>query len=503
MSRLFRANGALGGATQGRIETGNGPELPSESNGRTGDSLPSVFRTGCAALTWLFAAGTPVSAQEAAAALATPAAIPPATDSGDIAWMLVSTALVLFMTAPGLILFYGGLVRKKNVLSILMQCIFLMGLMTCVWAIWGYSFAFSGASPYFGDFKKVALSGIVPTAAAPFFPAWGTTKIPELLGMAFQGMFFIITPALICGAFAERMKFSAVCLFSILWGTFIYCPVAHWVWSDNGWLCEANKAAAFRAIDFAGGTVVHVTSGVSALACAFLLGRRLGYGQEPMPPHNLTYTTAGAAMLWVGWFGFNGGSALGSNTAAVSALVATHFAAAAGTIAWAGLEWILRKRPSVLGACSGAVAGLVCVTPASGSVTPMSGMIIGFLGGAACFWACTGLKSRFRYDDTLDAFGVHGVGGMLGAMLTGVFATRAILPDVHLGPLAGRGLLEGNGGQLVAQAVSIAASAGWALVGTAVLLKGIDLTIGLRVTPEEEVQGLDVTQHGEEGYIFF
>lgn len=436
------------------------------------------------------------------AAPAESAAKPPVFDSGNIAWMLTSSALVLFMTAPGLAMFYGGLVRKKNVLSVLMQCVFLMGLMTCIWGIWGYSFSFSGTNPYFGNLDKAFLYGLTPNKDQAFFPAQGTYGIPELLFMAFQGMFFIITPALICGAFAERMKFSSMCLFSILWGTFVYCPVAHWVWSDAGFLCEWNPKASFRAIDFAGGTVVHITSGISALVCAIAIGKRVGFNSEPMPPHNLTYTSLGAAMLWVGWFGFNGGSALTAGTSAVNALAVTHFAAAAGTLVWAGLEWILRGRPSVLGACSGAVAGLVCITPASGSVTPMSALIMGALAGLVCFYACTTIKSKFGYDDSLDAFGVHGVGGTLGALLTGVFATKYILPDAVEGADKARGLIEGNAAQVVAQGASILAAAGIAVVGSFVLLKIIDLTIGLRVTPDEEVQGLDVTQHNEEGYIF-
>ncbi len=448
-------------------------------------------------------------AQESAPAASAPAAADPAPaeapqapvfDSGSIAWMLTSSALVLFMTAPGLAMFYGGLVRKKNVLSVLMQCVFLMGLMTCIWGIWGYSFSFSGKNPYFGNFDKAFLYGLTPNKDHAFYPALGA--IPELLFMAFQGMFFIITPALICGAFAERMKFSSMCLFSILWGTFVYCPVAHWVWSEAGFLCEANAKASFRAIDFAGGTVVHITSGVSALVCALAIGKRVGFNSEPMPPHNLTYTSLGAAMLWVGWFGFNGGSALSANASAANALVVTHFAAAAGTLVWAGLEWVLRGRPSVLGACSGAVAGLVCITPASGSVTPMSAIIMGALAGLVCFYACTTIKSKFGYDDSLDAFGVHGVGGTLGALLTGVFATKYILPDAVEGADKARGLIEGNSAQVIAQGVSIVAAAGIAIVGSFIILKVLDLTIGLRVTPDEEVQGLDVTQHNEEGYIF-
>lgn len=417
----------------------------------------------------------------------------------DIAWMLVSSALVLMMTAPGLAMFYGGLVRKKNILSVMMQCVFLMGIMSLVWAGWGYSLAFSGdlGGGLIGNLDYAFLNGVMPEwkDGAQVIPASGT--IPMSLHMVFQMMFFIITPALICGAFAERMKFSAMVLFCVLWGTFVYCPVAHWVWSSAGWCSEFNPKAAYQAFDFAGGTVVHVTSGFSALVCALLLGRRLGFGQEPMPPHNLTYTCIGAALLWVGWFGFNAGSQLAADAKAVNAFVATHMAAAAGVVAWAGIEWIMRGKASILGACSGAVAGLVCITPASGSVTPMSGAILGFLAGLICFWACTSLKNRFKYDDSLDAFGVHGVGGTLGAILTGVFATPAVTGDA-----AKAGLLYGNGQQLVAQVVGIGAAIALAVVGTVILLKIIDATIGLRVSQAGELQGLDINQHGEEGYIF-
>jgi Amt family ammonium transporter len=316
-------------------------------------------------------------------------------------------------------------------------------------------------------------------------------------------MFFIITPALICGAYAERMKFSTMVVFTVFWGTFIYCPIAHWVWSDQGWLNSAfvptptEPAAAFPAFDFAGGTVVHISSGMSALICALLLGKRLGYGQEPMPPHNLTYTCIGAALLWVGWFGFNGGSALASTALAANAFVATHMAAAAGTVAWAGMEWIQRGKPSILGACSGAVAGLVCITPASGSVNPISGIILGIAAGVVCYLACN-MKAKFGYDDALDAFGVHGVGGTLGALLTGVFATAAVVP----GATAAVGLVEGNARQVLNQAVGAGAAIAIALVGTLILLKILDAVMGLRVTQQEELQGLDVSQHGEEGYIF-
>jgi Amt family ammonium transporter len=295
------------------------------------------------------------------------------------------------------------------------------------------------------------------------------------------------------------MKFSAMLMFSILWGTFIYCPVAHWVWNDLGWCSELNANATYKAFDFAGGTVVHITSGISALVCSILLGKRLGFGHEPMPPHNLTYTFIGATMLWVGWFGFNAGSACAADLRAANAFVTTHMAAAAGTVAWALLEWIVRGKPSILGACSGAVAGLVCITPASGSATPMSGIVFGLLAGAVCFYACTTLKNKLGYDDSLDAFGVHGVGGTLGALLTGVFATRAVIP----GAKEACGLLEGNPGQVLSQAVGAGAAILLAVIGTVIILKLVDGLIGLRVNQAGELQGLDINQHGEEGYIFY
>ncbi len=427
--------------------------------------------------------------------------------------MLTSSALVLMMTAPGLALFYGGLVRKKNILSIFMQCLFLMGLMSVIWAVYGYSLAFGGTNPYIGNFDHVLLKGVLPSEPG-VWPAQGTYGIPVALFMAFQGMFFIITPALICGAFAERMKFSTMCVFMVLWATFVYCPLAHWVWADAGWLCEWNvgsaegaakvyAAAKFRAIDFAGGTVVHISSGISALICCLLLGKRLGFGQEPMPPHNLTYTAIGAAMLWMGWFGFNGGSALGSNTLAVNGIVSTHFAAAAGLLTWAGSEWLQRGKPSVLGACSGAVAGLVLITPGSGTVTAINAMILAAIGTCVCYWACTTLKSKLKYDDSLDAFGVHGVGGITGALLTGVFATRFVTnPKTVTGEDRLLGAVDGNWGQMVPQAVSVLSAIAIAVVGTVVILKILDATMGLRVDQDDEVQGLDITQHGEEGYIF-
>ena len=415
-------------------------------------------------------------------------------NGADMAWMMVSCAFVLMMTAPGLALFYGGLVRKKNILGVMMQCVFLMGLMSVVWALWGYSFAFGGTNPYIGSFTQHAfLSGVIPyvdDAGAIVTPDYDG-RIPHSLFMMFQGMFFIITPALICGAFAERMKFTTMCVFSVLWGTFVYCPICHWVWSAEGWLLKDG------AIDFAGGTVVHISSGVSALVCAILIGKRIGFNQEPMPPHNLTYTCIGAALLWVGWFGFNAGSAVASNATAVNAFVATHMAAAAGVLGWCAAEWFKHGRPGILGACSGAVAGLVCITPAAGAVTPMAGILLGLVAGVACFWACTSLKNKLGYDDSLDAFGVHGVGGTVGALLAGVFATRAVTGSD--GPA---GLIEGNAQQMVPQIVGILAAAAIAAVGTLILLKVLDAVMGLRVSQDDEVHGLDLSQHGEEGYIF-
>ncbi len=446
------------------------------------------------------------------AAAPDPRTTPEKFDRANNAWMLTSSALVLMMTAPGLALFYCGLVRKKNVLGVMMQCFFLMGILSIVWALWGYSLAFgpNALGGFIGGTEFMFLKGVIPTwdsatktATVPMFDPYGITRSVH---MVYQMMFFIITPALICGAYAERMKFSTMVVFTILWGTFVYCPIAHWVWSDQGWLNAfyvplpdgpKDATAAFPAYDFAGGTVVHISSGMSALICALLVGKRLGHGQEPMPPHNLTYTCVGAALLWVGWFGFNAGSALESNALAANAFVATHLAAAAGTVAWAGMEWIQRGKPSILGACSGAVAGLVCITPASGSVNPISGMVIGMAAGVVCYFACN-LKSKFGYDDALDAFGVHGVGGTLGALLTGIFATVAVVPGKD-GPV---GVLEGNFGQLANQAVGVGASIALAIVGTLILLKVLDAVMGLRVTQQDELQGLDVSQHGEEGYIF-
>ncbi len=445
--------------------------------------------------------------------------------AGHNAWMLTSAALVLFMTAPGLAMFYSGLVRKKNVLGVMMQCIFLMGLMTVIWGLYGYSLSFGGTrpaadaspedkaaagySPYVGNLEFLGMKNVQrhlvveKDAAGNEKPVVITPQegaIPRFTHMLFQGMFFIITPALICGAFAERMKFSTMVVFMILWGTLVYCPLCHWVW-DAGMLAFGPGLAG-GALDFAGGTVVHISSGVSALICALVMGKRLGFGSEPMPPHNLTYTVLGAGMLWVGWFGFNAGSELASDGLAASAFAATHFSAAAGTLAWAAMEWVTRGKPSVLGAASGAVAGLVCITPAAGFVQPLPAMAMGVAAGIVCFFACTKLKSAFGYDDSLDAFGVHGVGGTLGAILTGVFATKEVADVALVSGGKPVGLVDGNTSLIIGQIAAAGVTIVFAAVVTFVLLKILDVTMGLRVKRDEELQGLDLSQHGEEGYIF-
>ncbi len=424
--------------------------------------------------------------------------------AGHNAWMLTSCALVLFMTAPGLAMFYGGLVRRKNVLSVMMQCIFLMGLMTVLWALVGYSLAFGGDGAYLGNFDHVFMEGVQrfwnEEANAPETPMF-TPELPMLTHMLFQGMFFIITPALICGAFAERMKFSAMVVYSVLWGLLIYCPLCHAVW-DGGLLAfGSDYALAGGALDFAGGTVVHISSGVSALVAAMLIGPRMGYPREPLQPHNLTYTALGASMLWVGWFGFNAGSELLSDELTSSAFAVTHFSAAAGALTWALAEWLVLGKPTVLGASSGAVAGLVCITPAAGFVQPMPALLMGGSAGLVCYWACSKLKHWLGYDDALDAFGVHGVGGTLGAILTGVFATRAAW-DVSEGrPI---GLIESGGSfsLVIGQIVAVLVTFVFAGVGSWILLKIIDVAIGLRVSSESEQRGLDISDHGEEGYTF-
>jgi ammonium transporter, Amt family len=460
--------------------------------------------------------GTMALAQDQTAAPTTPAVTLESVNAkadaaalaGHNAWMLTSSALVLFMTAPGLAMFYGGLVRKKNVLGVMMQCLYLMCLNTVIWGVYGYSLSFGGndaanlgskLNPYIGNTDYLFMRNVERTwddaTKAPVDKMQGA--IPRYTHMLFQGMFFIITPALICGAFAERMKFSAMVLFMILWDTIVYCPLAHWVWG-NGILYYGQPGAwAGGALDFAGGTVVHISSGTSALICALLIGKRIGFGQEDMRPHNLTYTALGAAMLWVGWFGFNAGSELMSDGVAASAFCVTHFAAAAGGLAWAAYDWFTRGKPTILGTASGIVAGLVCITPASGYVQPMPAIIMGVAAGIVCAFACSKIKGMFGYDDALDAFGVHGVGGTLGALLTGVFATRAVTPFTG----EKLGLIEG-GGVMKGQIVAVIATWVLSIVATFIILKIVDAVIGLRVTPQEETLGLDVTQHEEEGYIF-
>ena len=421
-----------------------------------------------------------------------------AKGSADNAWMLVSSALVLMMTGPGLALFYCGLVRKKNVLATMMQSFALMAVVTVLWALFSYSFSFGAGNSFFGGFQNLFLRGVGATPD----PDYAAT-IPVQTFMVYQLMFAIITPGLIAGAFAERMKFSAMLLFTAIWSILVYDPMAHMVWGKGG-LLNASLGGRFPTLDFAGGTVVHVTSGVSALVCALYLGKRVGYPKEPMPPHSVVLSFIGACLLWVGWFGFNAGSALAAGSLATSAFVATHFGAAAAAVGWAGAEWIRNGKPSVLGGISGAVAGLVAITPAAGFVQPMPALLIGLIAGVFCYWMVAVVKTKLGYDDSLDAFGVHGAGGTLGAILTGVFAVSAVNPifkDAH-GNALPSGLIEGNAHQLLNQFVGIALAWALAIVGTLVILKFVDVTIGLRVSEEEEVQGLDLSQHGEEGYYW-
>jgi len=408
--------------------------------------------------------------------------------------MLTSAALVLMMTGPGLALFYGGLVRRKNVLATMMQSFAMMCIVSVLWAIVTYSLAFGPGNSFIGGFHYLFLHhvGLAPDAD------YGAT-VPAQTYMIYQLMFAIITPALICGAFAERMKFSAMCLFLTLWTIVVYSPMAHMVWGKGGFL-NAALGGRVPCLDFAGGTVVHITSGVSALVCALYMGKRVGYPKEPSPPHSVVLSFIGACMLWVGWFGFNAGSAVAANGLATSAFVNTHFATAAAAISWSIAEWVRNGKPSALGAISGAVAGLVAITPASGFVQPMSALVIGAVAGAFCYLMVTKVKSWFGYDDSLDAFGVHGAGGTIGAILTGFFASSAINPIFGAGKATGA--IDGNWHQVLNQMVGVAIAWGLSIVGTLILLKLVDMTIGLRVTREEEIEGLDVTQHGEEGYDF-
>jgi Amt family ammonium transporter len=448
-------------------------------------------------LAWpAFADDQPASTAAPAAAAAAPAAAAAVTsklDSGDTAWMLASTALVLMMTIPGLALFYGGMVRKKNILATLMQAFTICCLVTVTWMVAGYSLAFTAGNPYIGDLSRFFLSGFGANWDQAFVMG-GTAPmtIPESVYMMFQMTFAIITPALIAGAFADRMKFSAMCLFMVLWSLCVYSPIAHWVWSTTGWL--ANGVFGLPgAADFAGGTVVHINAGIAGLVACLVLGRRLGYGSENMAPFNVAYAVVGASLLWVGWFGFNAGSAVAANGRAGMAMTATQIATAAAALAWMFAEWGAKGKPSVLGAASGAVAGLVAITPASGFVLPGPALIIGIAAGVICFWASTSLKHALGYDDSLDTFGVHGVGGIIGALLTGVFAfgpftaTKDAPQGVNIGGIA----------QLEAQVIAILATLIWSGVVSFILFKIVDVIIGLRVTEEEEVEGLDVVLHGE------
>ena len=423
-------------------------------------------------------------------------AVTDARSAGDNAWMLASAALVLLMTGPGLALFYGGLVRKKNILATMMQSFAMMCLVTVLWAVVGYSLAFGHGTAFIGGFEHLFLHGVTLTPNTDY-----AATIPEQTFMVYQLMFAIITPALITGAFAERMKFSAMALFLSLWSLIVYCPMAHMVWGVGGFL--NSTGGHFPSLDFAGGTVVHITSGVSALVCCLYLGKRYSYPHTKMQPHSMVISFIGACLLWVGWFGFNAGSALAASPLATSAFINTHFAAAAAAIGWSIAEWIHNGKPTALGAISGAVAGLVAITPASGFVQPFPALLIGLLAGVFCFFMVFIVKKFFGYDDSLDAFGVHGAGGTLGALLTGLFATSAINAafgkDAAGNPVA-TGALDGHWGQVLNQAAGVGLAWGISIVGTLVLLFVVDKVIGLRVSPEHEAEGLDITQHGEEGY---
>jgi Amt family ammonium transporter len=419
------------------------------------------------------------------------AATASAQSAGDNAWMLTSAALVLLMTGPGLALFYGGLVRKKNILGTMMQSFAMMGMVTVLWAIAGYSLAFGHGNWFIGNLDHLFLRGVGVTPNLNYAPT-----IPEQTLMIYQLMFAIITPALITGAFAERMKFSSMAIFLSLWSLLVYCPMAHMVWGVGGLL--NNVGGALPSLDFAGGTVVHITSGVSALVCCLYLGKRAGYPHAKMQPHSMVLSFIGACLLWVGWFGFNAGSALAASPLATSAFVNTHFAAAAAAIGWSIAEWIHNGKPTALGAISGAVAGLVAITPASGFVQPMSALLIGLLAGFFCFFMVFVVKSLFGYDDSLDAFGVHGAGGTLGAILTGLFAASVINPV--FGKDAPVGAIDGNWHQILNQLAGVAIAWVISIAGTLVLLVAVDKLAGLRVSAEDEAAGLDLSQHNEEGY---
>ncbi len=442
-----------------------------------------VGMIGLAILPALAQETTPPPSGAPATEAAPPAAAPPKIDTGDTAWVLTSSALVLAMTAPGLVLFYGGMVRRKNALGTMMHSFIILCLISVQWVLWGYSLAFGPDKGHIiGGLEWLGLNGV---GLDPNPDYAGT--IPHQAFMIFQAMFAVITPALIVGSFAERMKFSAFIVFTLLWATFVYDPLAHWVWGVGGWLRNLG------ALDFAGGTVVHISSGVSGLICAIVLGKRMGYRTEAMPPHSLPLTLIGASMLWFGWFGFNAGSAVASGALATSAFVVTNTATAAAALGWMFVEWAHRGKPTVLGAASGAVAGLVAITPASGFVGPISSIIIGIGAGVLCYFAVV-MKNSFGYDDSLDAFGVHAIGGTWGAIATGLFASKAI------NSAGNDGLFFGNPGQVITQIEAVAATWILAIVGTFIILKIVDAIMGLRVAKEEEQTGLDISQHNESAY---
>lgn len=431
-------------------------------------------------------APTFIFAQEAATtAAATPA---PFISAGNTAWMIVATALVMLMTIPGLALFYGGLVRQKNVLNILMQCFILTAAITIEWVFFGYSLSFGSSTgalaPYIGGFNWAFLNGINITDVSPYYISQATERIPHILFVLFQCMFAVITPALIIGAYAERIKFKGFLIFSILWSILVYNPVAHWVWSADGWLFKLG------ALDFAGGTVVHINAGISALVMTLMIGVRRNYNNHPTAPHNIPLVVIGAALLWFGWFGFNAGSGLAADGLAVSAFLATHLATATAAMTWALIDWKLNGKPTTIGICTGAVAGLVAITPAAGFVGVFGAVAIGIVVAVVCFFMVSVVKHKFGYDDSLDAFGVHGIGGIIGAILTGVFATPAIQSSYS-------GLLSGNAKQLGIQLIATLVTIAFSAVMTYILYKIVDGMVGIRATQKEEIAGLDISQHNE------
>ncbi len=442
-------------------------------------------------------AATAAFAQDAAApaadaAVAATEAVAPTVDKGDVAWMMTATLIVLFMLMPGLALFYGGLVRAKNMLSVLMQCTVISGVGIIVWVVWGYSFAFGGStSPYWGGLGKLFLAGVtVDSTAATFTDG---VALPEYLFIAFQMTFAMITPALIVGAFAERIKFSAVVLFTVLWLTFAYFPIAHMVWDGAGLIFNGTLSGGVGALDFAGGTVVHINAGIAALVGSYFVGKRTGLGKDMMAPHSMTLTMVGASILWVGWFGFNAGSNLESTAAAVLAMINTFTATAGALLTWCVIETMMRGKASMLGGASGIVAGLVAVTPACGTIGPVGAIVLGGLASAGCYFFVSVVKNKFQYDDSLDVFGIHGIGGIIGAVGTGIFTASS---------LGGVGLAEGvsMGAQVWAQIVGVLITLVWGGVISAILFKIVDLIVGLRPTLEQEREGLDLVYHGEAAY---